>query len=171
MLCVVKYSHFAADNLNVVVRSFNYQLFELPGWVLPAGISFYTFQTMCYTIEVYRRRWEATRDLATFAQYVAFFPQLMAGPIERPAQLIPQFAAKQPVTMHDLEYGFQRILWGVVKKVVFADRLAIVADEVYRQSANASKTQITIRYFFDVLSTHTIFQLPLRSVDIFFYKI
>ena len=85
MLCVVKYSHFAADNLNVVVRSFNYQLFELPGWVLPAGISFYTFQTMCYTIEVYRRRWEATRDLATFAQYVAFFPQLMAGPIERPA--------------------------------------------------------------------------------------
>lgn len=144
MLCVVKYSHFVADNLNVVFRSFNDQLIDLPDWVLPAGISFYTFQTMCYTIEVYRGRWDATRDLATFAQYVAFFPQLMAGPIERPSQLIPQLAVKQSVTMSDLESGFQRILWGVVKKVVFADRFAIVADEVYLRSADASGSQLIV---------------------------
>lgn len=97
--------------------------FSFPELPLPVGISFYTFQTLSYTIDVYRGRLTPTRDFDTMALYVAFFPQLVAGPIERAGNLLPQLAEKQPRTGDDVIIGVTRILWGLVKKVVFADAL------------------------------------------------
>jgi D-alanyl-lipoteichoic acid acyltransferase DltB (MBOAT superfamily) len=101
--------------------------------LLPVGISFYTFQTMSYAIEVYRGRQKPERNLGRFALYVSFFPQLVAGPIERPQHLLPQLFQK-----HDFDYdrvrdGLMLMLWGMFKKVVVADRLAVIVDHVYGQ--------------------------------------
>jgi D-alanyl-lipoteichoic acid acyltransferase DltB (MBOAT superfamily) len=100
---------------------------------VPVGISFYTFQTMSYTLDVYHQKVRPERDFVAFALYVAYFPQLMAGPIERAGSLLPQLREKRPLAREDLEAGFQRILWGLVKKVVFADRLGVFVDAAYGQ--------------------------------------
>jgi alginate O-acetyltransferase complex protein AlgI len=92
--------------------------------ILPVGISFYTFQTMSYTIDVYRKKLEPTRDVIAFFTYVAFFPQLVAGPIERAINLLPQFYKNRmfdPVAASD---GLKQILWGLFKKVIIADNCA-----------------------------------------------
>lgn len=102
--------------------------------VLPVGISFYTFQTLGYTIDVFRRRVPAERDLVRFANYVAFFPQLVAGPIERAGALLPQFATVRTVDWRMCYSGFWLICWGLFKKVVLADNLATVADAVFGAS-------------------------------------
>lgn len=101
--------------------------------LLPVGISFYTFQTMSYTIEVYLGRQQAEPNLGRFALYVMYFPQLVAGPIERPQNLLPQLFRK-----HDFDYartraGLQLMLWGMFKKVVVADRLSVIVDHIYGQ--------------------------------------
>ena len=99
--------------------------------ILPVGISFYTFQTLSYTIDVYRKQLEPTKDIAAFAAFVSFFPQLVAGPIERASNLLPQFYKKRHFKFINVQFGFIRILWGLFKKVVIADRLAIVVNTVY----------------------------------------
>jgi len=100
--------------------------------VLPVGISFYTFQTMSYTLDVYRRRIAASRNLPDFALYVAFFPQLVAGPIERGAHFLPQIQRERRITWDCLRAGAWLILLGIFQKVVIADNLAPVADAVFR---------------------------------------
>lgn len=127
LLGLFKYADFFIDSINRVAGTG----FPLLGLLLPVGISFYTFQTLSYTIDVYRREMEPTRDFATFALYVSFFPQLVAGPIERARRLLPQLAVQHRATKDDLEAGCQRILWGLVKKLVVADRLAILVSEVF----------------------------------------
>jgi D-alanyl-lipoteichoic acid acyltransferase DltB (MBOAT superfamily) len=106
-----------------------------PSWtwrvILPVGISFYTFQTLSYSIDVYHRRIEPTRDLLAFLAYVAFFPQLVAGPIERAGHLLPQFMVPRVIRMVDLEEGTWLVLWGLFKKVVVADHLAAYAELVF----------------------------------------
>jgi len=99
--------------------------------VLPVGISFYTFQTMSYTIDVYRREMPASRDLVDFALYVAYFPQLVAGPIERASRLLPQIAAKRTVTREHLSTGAFLILLGLFRKVAIADGLAPLVNRVF----------------------------------------
>ncbi len=99
--------------------------------VLPVGISFYTFQTMSYTIDVYRGRMPASRDLTVFALYVAYFPQLVAGPIERATHLLPQLAAARQLTYAGLRDGGWLILVGLFKKVVVADNMARIVDPVF----------------------------------------
>lgn len=99
--------------------------------VLPVGISFYTFQSMAYTIDVYRGIQPATRDPISFALYVAYFPQLVAGPIERATRLLPQIQKPRVVTQDQWNSGAQLILWGYVKKVVIADGLAPYADAAF----------------------------------------
>ncbi|MDD5673963.1 MAG: MBOAT family protein [Chitinivibrionales bacterium] len=99
--------------------------------LLPLGLSFHTFQAMSYTIEVYRNRQKAEKHFGIYALYVMFFPQLVAGPIERPQNLLHQFKEK-----HDFDYtrvtdGLKLIVWGLFKKVVIADRLALFVDRVY----------------------------------------
>ena len=107
---------FAIDNINVL---------------LPVGISFYTFQSMSYTIDVYRGDIEAEKNAGIFATYVAFFPQLVAGPIERASNMIPQFKIKHSFEYERVVGGLRLALWGFFKKVVIADRVAIYVNEVY----------------------------------------
>ncbi len=106
--------------------------------VLPVGISFYTFQTMSYVIDVYRGELPATRNLITFLAYVAFFPQLVAGPIERGKHLLPQFERTLRITVPMLQEGVWLILWGLAKKVALADNLAPLVDMVYGGPAHSA---------------------------------
>lgn len=101
--------------------------------ILPVGISFYTFQTLSYTIDVYRKKTEVCHDFLTFALYVAYFPQLVAGPIERASNLINQLKVKHKVEYDQFMHGIERILWGMAKKMIVADRLAVFVNEVYAQ--------------------------------------
>lgn len=105
--------------------------------VLPVGISFYTFQTMSYSLDVYRRELPPTRDLVNFLAYVSFFPQLVAGPIERGKHLLPQFERSLTITRPMVEEGVWLMLWGLFKKVVLADNFAPLVELVY---ANATAT-------------------------------
>jgi len=99
--------------------------------LLPVGISFYTFQTMSYTIDVYKRKLKHEKHPGIFALYVVFFPQLVAGPIERAGHLLNQFKLKTKITYSNFHFGLIRILWGLFKKVVIADRLSVMVNEVY----------------------------------------
>lgn len=108
--------------------------------ILPVGISFYTFQTLSYTIDVYHRRLEPTDNWGAFFAYVAFFPQLVAGPIERSTQLLPQFLRSRNFNFEKARDGMRQILWGLFKKVVIADSCALVVNDIFAnyESAGAS---------------------------------
>ena len=99
--------------------------------MLPVGISFYTFQTIGYVVDVYRGKVPAARSFLDYALYVAFFPQLVAGPIERAGALIPQFQKPRVWSTPAFESGLQLAVWGLFKKVVIADNLAPYVDAVY----------------------------------------
>jgi D-alanyl-lipoteichoic acid acyltransferase DltB (MBOAT superfamily) len=104
----------------------------IPGIVLPIGLSFHTFQSISYTIEVYRGNQKAEHNLGVYALYVLFYPQLVAGPIERPQNILPQFHAFQPFDWTRVRYGLLLMAGGFVKKVVIADRMALVVDPAFR---------------------------------------
>src|SRR5207248_4034047 len=99
--------------------------------VLPIGISFYTFQSMSYVIDVYRRDIKPTRNFIEFAAFVSFFPHLVAGPIMRPTSLLPQVASPRRFNIQQFYDGSYLIFWGLVKKVVVADNLAMIADALF----------------------------------------
>ncbi|MEO8753967.1 MAG: MBOAT family O-acyltransferase [Casimicrobiaceae bacterium] len=125
MLGFFKYFNFFADSLQTLAGSAGIELGRVTlDIVLPVGLSFYTFQTMSYTIDVYRKHQVAVRRFPDFALFVAFFPQLLAGPIERAGQLIGQIQAPRHVGAEDLRQGGWLILWGLFKKVYIADNLA-----------------------------------------------
>src|SRR3989442_1359310 len=104
------------------------------GIILPVGISFYTFQSMSYAIDVYRRAVPATRNLVNFLAFVSFFPQLVAGPIERASHLLPQFEKTVVISRDMLAEGVWLMVWGMFKKVVLADNLAPLVDLVYQNN-------------------------------------
>ena len=112
--------------------------------ILPVGISFYTFQTMSYTIDVYRRRIPAERDFVTFALYVSFFPQLVAGPIERAGALLPQLRAERHPSREDFAAGFQLLVSGFFRKVVIADLCGRFVDRVYGASGAADGAAVVV---------------------------
>ncbi len=99
--------------------------------ILPVGISFYTFQTLSYSIDVYRRKLEPTRDAVSFFAFVSFFPQLVAGPIERATHLLPQFYHKRTFDYTKAVDGMRQILWGLFKKIVIADNCAVLANQIF----------------------------------------
>ncbi len=99
--------------------------------ILPVGISFYTFQTLSYSIDIYRRKLEPARDLIEFAAFVSFFPQLVAGPIERASKLLPQIQQRRRFDYDEGVSGLRLILWGIFKKVVVADTCAIYANDIF----------------------------------------
>ncbi len=104
--------------------------------ILPVGISFYTFQALSYSIDVYRKRIAPTRDVIAFFAYVSFFPQLVAGPIERATNLLPQFERQRTFNYEEAVDGMRRILWGLFKKIVVADNCATYVDQVWNNYAN-----------------------------------
>jgi len=132
MLGFFKYYDFFIVNFNSA-----FTLLGMPiglrtlGVVLPVGISFYTFQTLSYTIDLYRKRITASRDPVGFTAFVLFFPQLVAGPIERASELLPQFQKSRYFDMAQARDGLRQILWGLFKKVVIADNCARYVDMVY----------------------------------------
>ncbi len=99
--------------------------------ILPVGISFYTFQTLSYTIDVYRRKMQPTKDFVAFTAFVSFFPQLVAGPIERATNLLPQFFKKRTFHKDQAVIGIKQIIWGLFKKLVIADNCAQYANEIF----------------------------------------
>nr|WP_321451508.1 MBOAT family O-acyltransferase [uncultured Carboxylicivirga sp.] len=104
--------------------------------ILPVGISFYTFQTLSYSIDVYKRKMEPTSDFIAFAAFVSFFPQLVAGPIERATHLLPQFYKKRVFDYTQAVDGMRQILWGLFKKVVIADNCAEYANQIFNNSSD-----------------------------------
>ncbi len=145
MLGFFKYFNFFAESFEEMFQLFGIGVspFVLDV-VLPVGISFYTFQTMSYTIDVYKGKVEPTRSLPDFALYVAFFPQLVAGPIERASHLLPQILSPRKLTMERASEGAWLVFWGLYKKVFIADNLARIVDPIYADLANASALQIFI---------------------------
>ncbi len=132
ILGLFKYFDFFAESFAVAAGSLGWQVDPLTlGLVLPVGISFYTFQTLSYTIDIYRRKLEPTTSLLDFAVYVAFFPQLVAGPIERASHFLPQVARPRTISAGQIEAGLWLIIWGLFKKVVIADNVAGVANTVF----------------------------------------
>lgn len=135
-LCVLgffKYYNFFIESWASLLGSVGYGFSNT--WtlkvILPIGISFYTFQTMSYTIDVYRKKIKPTKDLIAFAGFVAFFPQLVAGPIERATNLLPQILKKRRFNSNQATQGLRLILWGMFKKVVVADNLAPMVDDIF----------------------------------------
>jgi len=116
--------------------------------VLPVGISFYTFQTLSYSIDVYRRKLEPTRDFFSFAAFVSFFPQLVAGPIERATQLLPQFYKSRTFNRNQAVDGLRQILWGFFKKVVIADNCAEYANLIFNNSADYGGSTLALGALF-----------------------
>ena len=150
VLAVFKYYNFFNSNLTSVLNHFG-----LPNHIpylsilLPIGLSFHTFQAMSYTIEVYRGKQKAETKFGIYALYVMFYPQLVAGPIERPQNILHQFYEKHSVSYDNFATGFKLILWGFFKKLVIADRLSIYVAMVYHNPAHFnSPTLILATVFF-----------------------
>jgi alginate O-acetyltransferase complex protein AlgI len=129
LLGFFKYFNFFLDNLTTAFTFFGASINTTSLTILlPVGISFYTFQTMSYTIDVYRNKLKPTRSLLQFSAFVGFFPQLVAGPIERANQFLPQFKEKRSMDYAEAVKGVKQMLWGLFKKVVIADNCATYAD-------------------------------------------
>ncbi|MCL4123725.1 UNVERIFIED_CONTAM: hypothetical protein GTU68_059106 [Idotea baltica] len=132
LLGVFKYYNFFIDNFTEVFSFFGSQIKgNALHIILPVGISFYTFQTLSYTIDVYRNKLESTRNLISFALFVSFFPQLVAGPIERATKLLPQFYKKRTFEYHQAKHGVYLIIWGLFKKIVIADSCANYVNAIF----------------------------------------
>ena len=149
VLAIFKYYNFLNLNFSYLLQGFSLTN-PIPylSILLPIGLSFHTFQAMSYTIEVYRGHQKAERHFGIYSLYVMFFPQLVAGPIERPQNLLHQFREK-----HDFDYdrvtsGLRLMAWGLFKKVVIADRLAIVVDTVYNNPEQHNSLSLIIATVF-----------------------
>ena len=116
--------------------------------ILPVGISFYTFQALSYSIDVYRKKIEPTKDIVAFFAFVSFFPQLVAGPIERATNLLPQFYTSRKFDYDTAVDGMRQILWGLFKKIVVADNCAIYVNEVFADYANQSGSTLLLGAIF-----------------------
>ena len=112
--------------------------------ILPVGISFYTFQTLSYTIDVYRKKMRATRNFIEFAGFVSFFPQLVAGPIERASHLLPQFSQKKIFNEEFAKSGLNLIIWGLFKKIVIADTCAIYVNTIFENFDRMNSLSLTL---------------------------
>lgn len=132
LLATFKYYGFALENINAVLANFGAEpLRDTLRLALPAGLSFYTFQSIGYVVDVYRGRVKAVRDLPDYALYVTFFPQLVAGPIERAAHMLPQYRCARKFDAETWRVALGLILWGYFKKVVIADNAAVVANKIF----------------------------------------
>ncbi len=161
LLIGFKYIPFIDENIRALVELFGVNYPDAPAWfdriVLPVGISFYTFQTLSYTIDVYKGVTKPEKHFGVFALYVAFWPQLVAGPIERSNQLLPQLRKSYNFDYERVRSGMFRILYGMFKKVVIADRLAVYANEVYNHYYEAGGITIYLGAVFFVIQVYCDF--------------
>ena len=149
VLAVFKYFNFLSANANAIAEVFHWPYeFPILGIILPIGLSFHTFQAMSYTIEVYRGRQAAERHLGIYALYVMFFPQLVAGPIERPQNLLHQFYEKHIVEYERVTNGLRMMAMGLFMKVVIADRLARYVNVVYNDPTSFQGLSLVVATVF-----------------------
>jgi len=144
ILGVFKYFNFFVDSLERLGHLFGFHA-EMPflNIILPIGISFYTFQAMSYVVDIYRRQLKPADRWVDYAAFVSYFPQLVAGPIERAAHLLPQMMTSRRMRL-DLFYdGCYLVLWGLYKKVVVADNLALIANPIFSSPGSYSRIEIT----------------------------
>jgi alginate O-acetyltransferase complex protein AlgI len=149
VLAVFKYYNFFNDNLTAGLQYWGIEN-HMPYLkiLLPIGLSFHTFQAMSYTFEVYRGNQKVERHFGIYALYVMFYPQLVAGPIERPQNILHQFHEKQEWDYERFKSGILLIFWGLFKKIVIADRLALIVDSVYNNPSNYTTPSIIIAIVF-----------------------
>jgi D-alanyl-lipoteichoic acid acyltransferase DltB (MBOAT superfamily) len=148
VLAIYKYFNFINDNATTLLGVIGIHN-PVPNlsWILPIGLSFHTFQAMSYTIEVYRGAQRAEKHLGIYALYVMFFPQLVAGPIERPQNLLHEFHQTKRFTYDNLMHGLTLIASGLFRKIVVADNLALHVDPVFAHPGAASSTSVLIAVF------------------------
>ncbi|NCD41335.1 MAG: MBOAT family protein [Bacteroidia bacterium] len=144
-----KYYNFFLDNFVTAFAFFGQDIqANSLNIILPVGISFYTFQTLSYTIDVYKRKLEPTKDFIAFSAFVSFFPQLVAGPIERATHLLPQFYTKRTFDYSKAVDGMRQILWGLFKKIVIADNCAEFANQIFNNSADMNGSTLVLGALF-----------------------
>lgn len=144
-----KYYNFFLDNFITAFSFFGSEIKPNSlNIILPVGISFYTFQTLSYTIDIYKKRLEPTKDFIAFSAFVSFFPQLVAGPIERATNLLPQFYKKREFEQDKAIDGLRQILWGLFKKIVIADNCAKYANIIFNNSSEYSGSTLVLGAFF-----------------------
>lgn len=149
VLFVFKYFNFFNDNVIVLARTlhWNYSIRALK-ILLPIGLSFHTFQSLSYVIEVYRGNQKPETHFGIYALYVMFYPQLVAGPIERPQNMLHQFYEKHNFDYNNVTYGLKLMLWGYFKKVVIADRLSPYVNAVYNNQAHHNGSSLLLATIF-----------------------
>ncbi|MHA8065768.1 MBOAT family O-acyltransferase [Aquirufa sp. ROCK2-A2] len=149
VLAIFKYYHFIDQNIgflsNLLGLDYHLPVFNI---LLPIGLSFHTFQAMSYTIEVYRGNQKAERNFGIYSLYVMFYPQLVAGPIERPQNLLHQFYEKHVWDWPRVKSGLLQMAFGIFKKVVIADRIALLVDPAYSDLSHQSGMNLLIAAFF-----------------------
>lgn len=158
ILLFLKYFNFASDNLNALFGLLDLNI-KSPtlNLILPLGISFYTFQTMSYVIDVYWGKVEAEKNFGKVALFVSFFPQIIEGPIGRYKDLAPQLYQERGCNYRDLKFGIQLMAWGYIKKMVIADRVAIIADYVFANYLNVSGFGVAFGVFMYAIQDYTDF--------------
>jgi alginate O-acetyltransferase complex protein AlgI len=158
LLLYFKYLNFFVDSFarlfNSIGLKVNWGTFNI---ILPLGISFFTFRLISYVIEVHRGKLEPTRDFVAFANYVAFFPTMMSGPIDRPNSFLPQLARKRPFNYDLAVDGCRQILWGMFKKMVIADNLAVFVNSVWSDIPNQSGSTLLIAAILYSIQMYTDF--------------
>ena len=149
LLFIFKYFNFFSNSTRVILEQFSISFDPmLLSILLPVGISFYTFQSVSYTIDVYRRQIPAEKHFGFFALYVSYFPQLVAGPIERSSTLMPQLRQTFTFDFHRMLDGLKIMLVGFFKKMVIADRLALYVNPVYANAVNETGTTLLLATYF-----------------------
>ena len=144
-----KYTNFFLENFVTAFSFFGTSIkANTLNVILPVGISFYTFQTLSYTIDIYKRKLEPSKDFISFAAFVSFFPQLVAGPIERATNLLPQFYKKRHFEYDKATNGLRQILWGLFKKVVIADNCAEYANIIFNNTTDYSGSTLALGALF-----------------------
>lgn len=132
ILCLFKYFNFFTENFRELLLLAGIEVNHLTlNIILPVGISFYTFQALSYTIDIYQHKMKPTHDIVAFFAFISFFPQLVAGPIERATNLLPQFLKPRTFEYDQAADGMRQILWGLFKKMVVADNCSRIADNIF----------------------------------------
>ena len=145
ILGIFKYFNFFSSSFAQMCNGFGVTVHPITlNLVLPVGISFYTFQALSYTIDVYKGKLNATRDIVSFFAFISFFPQLVAGPIERATNLLPQFQKERRFNYATAVDGTKQILWGLFKKMVIADNCADIVDKIWLDYSNHSTLMLLV---------------------------
>lgn len=153
-----KYFNFFIDSLNDLLATFSISFNTVTlNIILPVGISFYTFQTLSYTIDIYRKKLEPTKDIIAFFAFVSFFPQLVAGPIERASHLLKQFNERKTFSYNANVEGLRLVLWGLFKKIVIADNFGLIADSIFNTETHLSGLTIIFGAVFFALQIYADF--------------